>query len=58
LTASGNLAALLWQRGEYAEAHALQLHLVEARCRRDGADSEKARSARAVLAMMERAAAP
>lgn len=53
----GNLAALLWQEGEHAEAHALQLELVET-CRRScGADGEKTRAAFAVLAAMERGAA-
>jgi hypothetical protein len=54
LTAMGNLAAILWQEGERAEAYALQQHVVELHCRVHGDGSEAAQAAIAVLQMMER----
>jgi hypothetical protein len=49
-----NLAAVLWQEGDRAEAYALQQQVVEMRGREWGEDDEATRAAAAVLEMMER----
>jgi len=49
-----NLAAVLWQEGERAEAYALQQQVVEMRRRERGGDDEATRAAAAVLETMER----
>ena len=54
LTTMGNLAAVLWQEGERAEAYALQQQVVELQRRALGEDNPATRGASAVLEMMER----
>jgi hypothetical protein len=54
LTTMSNLAAVLWQEGERAEAYALQQLVVESWRRERGEDDETARAAAAVLDIMER----
>jgi hypothetical protein len=54
LTTMSNLAAVLWQEGERAEAYALQQQVVEMRRRERGEDDEATRAAAAVIEMMER----
>jgi hypothetical protein len=54
LTTMSNLAAVLWQEGDRAEAYALQQQVVEMRSRLQGEDDPATRAAAAVLAMMER----
>ena len=54
LTTMSNLAAVLWQEGERAEAYALQQQVVEVRRRELGEDDAATRAAVAAIAMMER----
>ena len=54
LTTMGNLAAVLWQEGDRAEAYALQQQVVEMRSRSQGEDDPATRAAAAVLELMER----
>ena len=54
LAAMGNLAAILWQDGERAEAYWLQHGLVETQHRARGADDPMTRAAVAVLETMQR----
>ncbi len=56
LTTMSNLAAILWQEGDRAEAYALQQQVVEMRSRLQGEDDPATRAAAAVLEMMERGA--
>jgi len=51
--AIGNLAAILWQYGERAEAYWLQAQLVETQRRVRGEDDPATRAALAVLAAMQ-----
>jgi len=50
----GNLAAILWQEGDRAEAYALQQHVVEMQRRTRGGDDQATRTTTAVLEIMER----
>jgi hypothetical protein len=50
----GNLAAMLWQDGDRAEAYALQQQVVEFQARLHGENNDATRAAAAVLASMER----
>jgi hypothetical protein len=49
-----NLAAILWQEGDRAEAYALQQQVLEMRSRLQGEDDPATRAAAVVLEMMER----
>jgi hypothetical protein len=50
----GNLAAILWQDGERAEAYWLQHQIVETQHRARGGDDPLTRAAAAVLETMQR----
>ena len=53
LTATANLAAVLWRQGDQEEAYALQQHVVELHRRAHG-ESELTQAAAEILAAMER----
>ena len=50
----GNLAAVLWQKGDRDEAYALQQHVVDLHRRVYGKSTQATCSAAQVLEMMER----
>jgi hypothetical protein len=54
LTAMSNLAAILWQEGDRAEAYALQQQVAEMQRRVRGDSDSATQAAKAVLEMMER----
>jgi hypothetical protein len=51
------LASILWQHGDWGEAHALQQHVVDLRRRVNGDTDPATRAAVEVLEIMERNAA-
>jgi hypothetical protein len=50
----GNLASVLWQHGERAEAYALQQHVVDMQRRVNGDSDPATLAAAGVLEIMER----